>query len=130
MTEDIRKKHEAQVTYTKEKQGDFSYLFQSIQSNLRISDVDALFAALDEAKDGLTAAHMHGFEEGRDQYRDKVRKLQAALDAERELIIRFLSCERTIMNGGLMDNYTDVARARKRQAEIIEQFRILTGEGK
>ena len=83
MIEDIRKKHEAQVTYTKEKQGDFSYLFQSIQSNLRISDVDALFAALDEAKDGLTAAHMHGFEEGKDQYRDKARKLQDALDEAR-----------------------------------------------
>ncbi len=43
----IRRKHEAQVAYTKEKQGNFPYLFQSIQSNLRISDVDALFAALD-----------------------------------------------------------------------------------
>ena len=108
----IRRKHEAQVTYTKEKQGDFSYLFQSIQSNLRISDVDELFAALDslqkeydqykemvgeslmkevkrldealdEAKDGLTAAHMHGFETGKDQYRDKVRKLEIALDEAR-----------------------------------------------
>jgi len=46
----IRRKHEAQVAYTKEKQGNFPYLFQSIQSNLRISDVDALFAALDEAR--------------------------------------------------------------------------------
>lgn len=50
MIEDIRRKHEAQVAYTKEKQGNFPYLFQSIQSNLRISDVDALFAALDEAR--------------------------------------------------------------------------------
>ena len=52
-------------------------------SGLTISDVDALFAALDEAKDGLTAAHMHGFEEGKDQYRDKARKLQDALDEAR-----------------------------------------------
>jgi len=50
MTDAIRRKHEAQVAYTKEKQGNFPYLFQSIQSNLRISDVDALFAALDEAQ--------------------------------------------------------------------------------
>lgn len=49
MIDDIRKKHEAQVAYTKEKQGNFPYLFQSIQSNLRISEVDALFAALGEA---------------------------------------------------------------------------------
>ena len=48
--DEIRRKHEAQVAYTKEKQGNFPYLFQSIQSNLRISDVDALFAALDEAR--------------------------------------------------------------------------------
>ena len=119
----IRRKHEAQVAYTKEKQGDFSYLFQSIQSNLRISDVDSLFAALDslreeaslyqkewaklraaldEAKDGLTAAHMHGFEEGRDQYRDKVRKLQDALDAERGRIYPCADCGkmRTKEEGG------------------------------
>jgi len=43
----IRRKHEAQITYTKERQGDFPYLFQSIHSNLSISDVDTLFAALD-----------------------------------------------------------------------------------
>lgn len=51
----IRRKHEAQVAYTKEKQGNFPYLFQSIQSNLRISDVDALFAALDEARGKVEA---------------------------------------------------------------------------
>ena len=45
----IRRKHEAQVAYTKEKQGNFPYLFQSI-TLLSISDVDALFAALDEAR--------------------------------------------------------------------------------
>jgi hypothetical protein len=50
MIDDIREKHETQIDYTKNKQGDFPYLFQSIQSNLRISDVDALFAALDEAR--------------------------------------------------------------------------------
>jgi len=47
MTDAIRKKHEQQVTYTKEKQGNSPYLFQSIHSTLTIADVDALFAALD-----------------------------------------------------------------------------------
>ena len=51
--EQIRKKHEEQMNYTKTKQGDFPYLFQSIHSNLSISDVDALFAALDEANKRL-----------------------------------------------------------------------------
>ena len=57
--DEIRKKHEAQVAYTKEKQGNFPYLFQSIQSNLRISDVDALFAAiaaLNKCEETLAAA--------------------------------------------------------------------------
>ena len=51
----IRKKHEAQIAYTKEKQGDFPYLFQSIHSNLTISEVDALFKALDEARGKVEA---------------------------------------------------------------------------
>lgn len=83
MTEDIRKKHIVQKDYIERKQGNEPYLCQSIHSVISVADVDALFAALDEAKDGLTAAHMHGFEEGRDQYMDKVRKLQDALDEAR-----------------------------------------------
>lgn len=71
----IRRKHEAQVAYTKEKQGNFPYLFQSIQSNLRISDVDALFAALDEANRRHRAAV-----ELDNQHLDSMKK---ALDSER-----------------------------------------------
>jgi len=51
MTDEIRKKHEAQMEYTKSKQGDAPYLFQSIHSNLSISEVDALFAALDAERE-------------------------------------------------------------------------------
>ena len=102
MTDEIRKKHEAQRSYVLETQGDAAYLNQSIKSGLTISEVDALFKALDEAKDGLTAAHMHGFEEGRDQYMDKVRKLQDALDAERGRIYPCADCGkmRTKEEGG------------------------------
>ena len=59
----IRRKHEAQVAYTKEKQGDFPYLFQSIHSNLSISDVDALFAALDAERGKVEKAYnaLHDF---------------------------------------------------------------------
>lgn len=51
MTDAIREKHETQIDYTKNKQGDFPYLFQSIHSNLTISEVDALFAALDAERE-------------------------------------------------------------------------------
>lgn len=49
MTDEIRKKHEAQRSYVLETQGDAAYLNQSIKSCLTISEVDALFKALDEA---------------------------------------------------------------------------------
>ena len=45
------------------------------------------------------------------------------LVGERGKVEEFLSCEHTISNGGLMDNYTDVARARRRQAEIINEWK-------
>ena len=50
MTDEIRKKHEAQRSYVLETQGDAAYLNQSIKSGLTISEVDALFKALDEAR--------------------------------------------------------------------------------
>ena len=86
----IRRKHEAQVTYTKEKQGDFSYLFQSIQSNLRISDVDSLFAALDSLREEASL------------YQKEWAKLRAALDAERGRIYPCADCGkmRTKEEGG------------------------------
>jgi len=95
MTDAIRKKHEAFKRRL--------IAGENIRAaHLSISEVDALFAALDEAKDGLTAAHMHGFEEGRDQYMDKVRKLQDALDAERGRIYPCADCGkmRTKEEGG------------------------------
>ena len=45
-------------------------------------------------KDGLTAAHMHGFYEGQGQYRDKVRKLQddnAALKEKVERVKEYIT---------------------------------------
>lgn len=116
--EDIRKKHEE----LKKLWAGFEFP-ERIRSTYSIADVDRLFAALDslreeaslyqkewaklmaaldEAKDGLTAAHMHGFEEGRDQYMDKVRKLQDALDAERGRIYPCADCGkmRTKEEGG------------------------------
>lgn len=116
--EDIRKKHEELRDLIKPDQRDY------IQPCIAIADVDRLFAALDslqkeydqykelvgeslmkevkrldreldEARDGLTAAHMHGFEEGRDQYRDKVKKLQDALDEARGKVGQII----TALNG-------------------------------
>ncbi len=76
--DEIRKKHEAQMEYTKSKQGDAPYLFQSIHSNLSISDVDALLAALDARNDLLTLC-----EKQRDKTVEKNDELKAALDEAR-----------------------------------------------
>jgi hypothetical protein len=56
--------------------------------------------------------------------------LAAAEKRERELrekVEDFLSCERIIRDAGIMDNYTDAARARNRQAAIINEWKQLLG---
>lgn len=111
--EHIRKKHEAdKLLFHHDRTSCFSIsdvdeLFAALDSlreeaSLYQKEWAKLRAALDEAKDGLTAAHMHGFEEGRDQYMDKVRKLQDALDAERGRIYPCADCGkmRTKEEGG------------------------------
>ena len=55
MTDEIRKKHEAQRSYVLETQGDAAYLNQSIKSGLTISEVDALFKALDAERGKVEA---------------------------------------------------------------------------
>lgn len=45
----------------------------------------------------------------------------------REKVEDFLSCERIIRDAGIMDNYTDAARARNRQAAIINEWKQLLG---
>lgn len=61
---------------------------------------------------------------------DLQQTLAAAEARERELrekVEDFLSCERIIRDAGIMDNYTDAARARNRQAAIINEWKQLLG---
>lgn len=43
----------------------------------------------------------------------------------RKLVIDWFSCQKTIHEAGLMDNYTDAARARERQPKIMAELREL-----
>lgn len=123
MIEDIRKQHEELRDLIKPDQRDY------IRPCISIADVDRLFAALDEAKDGLTAAHMHGFEEGRDQYRDKARKLQAALDAERGKVEKVLRGICIMLDH--FDAFDELDDDESALVSDLKRFKqILTGEGK
>lgn len=64
------------------------------------------------------------------EHKEKDDKLAAVEKRERELrekVEDFLSCERIIRDAGIMDNYTDAARARNRQAAIINEWKQLLG---
>lgn len=86
--DEIRKKHEAQRSYVLETQGDAAYLNQSIKSCLTISEVDALFKALDEAP-----AREKRLERIIEDQKDTIiafEKSHAALKAENERLVKWV----------------------------------------
>ncbi len=68
-------------------------------------------------------AYINALEWHFSESRARAEQAEKELVGERGKVEEFLSCEHTISNGGLMDNYTDVARARRRQAEIINEWK-------